>query len=106
ELLTRAEPEKTEVAVVIASLGLQSMRGGDFLVRAHELHPMARRALLIRVSNYEAVTVMEQAFTLNQVDSYITKPWEPAEEGLYPTVGDLLREWVGVTEAGPRSPII
>jgi thioredoxin reductase (NADPH) len=67
---------------------------------------MARRALLIRVSDARAIEVMEQAFTLNQVDSYITKPWEPSEEWLYPTVGDLLREWVRVTEAGPRSTVI
>jgi thioredoxin reductase (NADPH) len=106
ELLTRAQREKTEVAIVIASLRLKAMGGVDLLVRAHELHPMARRALLIRVSDGESVAVMEQAFTLNQVDSYITKPWEPAEEWLYPTVGDLLRDWVRVTEAGPRSTVI
>src|SRR5438445_141150 len=102
ELLTRAQRDKTEVAIVIASLRLTAMGGVDVLVRAHELHPMARRALLIRVSDGESVAVMEQAFTLNQVDSYITKPWEPAEEWLYPTFGDLLRDRVRVAEAGPR----
>ena len=106
DLLTTAQGEKSEVAIVIASLRLRQMSGIDFLVRAHELHPMARRALLIRVSEAEAIGPMEQGFTLNQVDSYITKPWEPAEEWLYPTVGDLLREWVRVTEAGPRSTVI
>jgi thioredoxin reductase (NADPH) len=49
---------------------------------------------------------MEQAFALNRLDTYLTKPWEPAEEWLYPTVGDLLREWVRATEAGPRSRVI
>src|SRR2546421_12040613 len=101
ELLTRAQREKTEVAIVIASLRLTAMGGVDFLIRAHELHPMARRALLIRVSDGEALAVMEQAFTLNQVDSYITKPWEPAEEWLHSTVGDLLRDLGRVAEAGP-----
>jgi thioredoxin reductase (NADPH) len=106
ELLTTAQREKTDVAVVIASLRLTSMGGVDFLVRAHELHPMARRALLIRVSDADAIAVMEPAFTLNQVDSYLTKPWDPAEEWLYPTLGDLLREWVRTSEAGPRSTVI
>jgi thioredoxin reductase (NADPH) len=106
DLLTTAQGEKSEVAIVIASLRLRQMSGMDFLVRAHELHPMARRALLIRVSDAEAIGAMEQGFTLNQLDSYITKPWEPAEEWLYPTMGDLLREWVRVTEAGPRSTVI
>ncbi|MEA2634259.1 MAG: thioredoxin reductase [Chloroflexota bacterium] len=106
ELLTRAQREKIDVAIVIASLRLQPASGMDFLIRAHELHPMARRALLIRISDAEAVGVIEQAFTLNELDSYITKPWEPSEEWLYPPVGDLLREWVRVTEAGPRSTVI
>src|SRR5438477_3534490 len=69
-------------------------------VRADLQRDLARRYS----ADYQVLTtdVMEQAFTLNQVDSYITKPWEPAEEWLYPTVGDLLRDWVRVAEAGPR----
>jgi thioredoxin reductase (NADPH) len=106
ELLTAAQRDRTEVAVVIACQRLQAMSGIDFLVRAHELHPLARRVVLIRVSDAESIGQMEQAFALNRLDTYLTKPWEPAEEWLYPTVGDLLREWVRATEAGPRSTVI
>src|SRR5213082_1750586 len=69
-------------------------------VRADLQRDLARRYS----ADYQVLTtdVMEQAFTLNQVDSYVTKPWELAEEWLYPTVGDLLRDWVRVAEAGPR----
>src|SRR6202035_2055399 len=106
ELLTAAQRDRTEVAVVIACQRMQAMSGIDFLVRAHELHPLARRVLLIRVSDTESIGAMEQAFALNRLDTYLTKPWEPAVEWLYPTVGDLLREWVRATEAGPRSTVI
>src|SRR6266576_1460551 len=106
ERLAAAQREKTEVAIVIASQRMQTMSGIDFMVRAHELHPLARRALLIRVADTEAIPVMEQAFTLNRLDSYLTKPWEPADEWLYPTLADLLREWVRASEAGPRSTVI
>ncbi len=106
ERLAVAQREKTEVAIVIASQRMQTMSGIDFMVRAHELHPLARRALLIRVADTEAIPVMEQAFTLNRLDSYLTKPWEPADEWLYPTLADLLREWVRASEAGPRSTVI
>src|SRR6267378_4531600 len=106
EQLTAAQREGTHVAIVIACQRLKAMSGIDFLVRAHELHPLARRALLIRVSDTGAIGAMEQAFTLNRLDTYLTKPWEPAEEWLYPTLGDLLREWVRATEAGPRSSVI
>jgi thioredoxin reductase (NADPH) len=105
-VLTTAQREGTGVAIVIASQRLQVMSGIDFLVRAHELHPLARRALLIRVSDTESIEGLEQAFILNRVDTYITKPWEPAEEWLYPTLGDLLREWVRAAEAGPHSTVI
>ena len=91
---------------MIASQRMSSMSGIDFLVRAHELHPLARRALLIRVADAGAIPVMEQAFTLNRLDTYLTKPWEPADEWLYPTLADLLREWVRASEAGPRSTVI
>src|SRR6267143_2318677 len=106
ELLTAAQRDRTEVAIVIACQRMHAMTGIDFLVRAHELHPLARRVLLIRISDTGAIGEMEQAFTLNRLDTYLTKPWEPAEEWLYPTLGDLLREWVRATEAGPRSTVI
>src|SRR5256885_16104910 len=70
ELLAGAQREKTEVAIVIASQRMSPMSGLDFMVRAHEQHPLARRALLIRVADTDAIPVMEQAFTLNRLDSY------------------------------------
>ncbi len=106
ELLTSAQHDKTEVAVVIACQRLRAMSGIDFLVRAHDLHPLARRVLMIRINDTESIAAMEQAFALNRFDTYLTKPWKPAEEWLYPAVGDLLREWVRATEAGPRSTVI
>src|SRR6202165_3180183 len=106
ELLTRAQRDRTEVAVVIACQRMKAMTGIDVLIRAHELHPLARRVLLIRISDTESIAEMEEAFALNSLHTYLTKPREPAEEWLYPSIGDLLREWVRATEAGPRSTVI
>src|SRR6202022_197020 len=39
EILTAARRDGTAVAIVIASQRMQAMRGIDFLVQAHELHP-------------------------------------------------------------------
>ncbi|HEX3629838.1 MAG TPA: fused response regulator/thioredoxin-disulfide reductase, partial [Candidatus Dormibacteraeota bacterium] len=105
EALSQAQRTATPVALMIASLRLREMAGIDFIMRGHELHPLARRALLVGVSDSEAVGMMEQAFTLNRVDSYLTKPWDPADEWLHPTVAELLREWVR-DELGPRSAVI
>jgi thioredoxin reductase (NADPH) len=69
--------------------------GVEFLVRAHELHPGARRALLIgrgewaRGSAHPAV----RAMTLGQVDSYLFHPWASPERWLYLPVSELLADW-------------
>ena len=97
ELLTRAQRDKTEVAIVIASLRLTAMGGVDVLVRAHELHPMARRALLIRVSDGESVAIMEQAFVM--IGARPLTDWLPPgilrDPGGYILTGpDMMREGV------------
>jgi thioredoxin reductase (NADPH) len=70
--------------------------GVEFLVRAHELHPGAKRALLIgrgewaRGSAHPAV----RAMTLGQIDSYLFHPWASPERWLYLPVSELLADWV------------
>src|ERR1700682_5711525 len=55
EVLTAAQKDQTGVAIVIACQRMQAMGGIDFLVRAHELHPLARRVLMIRINDTESI---------------------------------------------------
>ncbi|HYM50535.1 MAG TPA: FAD-dependent oxidoreductase [Candidatus Limnocylindrales bacterium] len=105
-VLTAAQEAGTDVALVVASQRMPGMTGIDLLIRANDLHPAARRALLIRVADTDSFEAIEQAFTLNRLDSYFTKPWQPAEEWLYPVIGDQLKEWVRSCASGPPTAVI
>jgi thioredoxin reductase (NADPH) len=86
------------VALLIVDDNLSGMCGVDFLARAHELHPLAKRVLLVE-RDYSARSPIVQAMTLGQADYHITKPWL-AEEVLYREVSGFLAEWAKDQQAG------
>ena len=66
------------------------MLGVDFLEKAKEFFPDAKRILLTAYSDIEAAI---KAINDVQLDFYLMKPWAPPEEKLYPTLHDLLDDW-------------
>jgi len=70
---------------------MPEMSGIEFLTRAHRLHPLAKRVLLVD-RDYTDANPVVQAMTLGQIDYHLTKPWLP-EVSLYPAVGEFLAEW-------------
>jgi thioredoxin reductase (NADPH) len=50
----------------------------DFLARAHELHPRAKRVLLVD-RDYSSTSPVVQAMTLGRVDYHIVRPWADDE---------------------------
>lgn len=88
------------VALVIADHQLTGITGAGFLARARELHPRARRALLVE-RDYSARSPVVEAMTLGQADYHITKPWL-LESDLYRLVSEFLADWAKDQEAGPE----
>jgi thioredoxin reductase (NADPH) len=86
------------VALLIVDDNLSGMPGVDFLARAHEMHPLAKRVLLVE-RDYSARSPIVQAMTLGQADYHISKPWM-AEEVLYREVSGFLAEWAKDQQAG------
>ena len=86
------------VALLIVDHDLSGMRGVDFLACAHELHPQAKRVLLVD-RDYSAESPIVQAMTLGQADYHMTKPWV-LEQTLYREVSGFLAEWAKDQEAG------
>jgi thioredoxin reductase (NADPH) len=86
------------VALLIVDHDLSGMPGVDFLARAHDLHPLAKRVLLVE-RDYSARSPIVQAMTLGQADYHITKPWT-LEQDLYREVSGFLAEWAKDQEAG------
>ena len=70
------------VAMIVADQWMPELTGCDFLVRAHALHPRARRVLLYDAFDREAARLLSSGVTLGRVDSWLFKPWDPAEKRL------------------------
>lgn len=78
------------VAAFISDQRMPEMMGVDFLRRARELFPKARKVLLTAYSDTDAAI---RAINDVQLDYYLMKPWDPPEEKLFPALNDQLDEW-------------
>ena len=78
------------LAMVISDQRMPGMLGNEVLAAIREVYPVARRVLL---TAYSDITAAVNAINEAHVDHYLTKPWDPPEEKLYPVVDDLLDTW-------------
>jgi thioredoxin reductase (NADPH) len=79
------------VGLLLADHRMPQMNGVEFLERAQELYPEARRVLLTAYADTEAAI---GAINRADVHYYLLKPWDPPEERLYPVIDDLLEDWL------------
>ena len=98
EALRELAEARKAVALLIVDNDMSEMPGTEFLARARELHPLAKRVLLVE-RDYSARSPVVQAMTLGQADYYIAKPWM-LEQDLYREVSAFLAEWGKDEEAG------
>ena len=82
-----------QVALLLAPFGMAELDGIDFLVGAHDLHPGARRIVIVDVGDVRAAAALRRALTLGQIDCYFGQPWASPEEELHPVIGETLRWW-------------
>lgn len=95
EALEQLRLKGDAVALLIADQRMPVMSGVDFLHSAMELYPEAKRVLLTAYADTEAAI---KAINEVQLDHYLMKPWDPPEERLYPTVDELLDDWLASTQ--------
>jgi len=87
QLMLRNEP----VALILSDQRMPGMNGVEFLEKARELYPEAKRALLTAYADTDAAI---KAINAVRIDYYLLKPWDPPEERLYPVLQDLLDDWL------------
>jgi thioredoxin reductase (NADPH) len=95
------------VALFVSDQRMPGMSGVEFLGKAMVPFPDAKRALLTAYADTEAAI---QAINTAKINYYLTKPWDPPEERLYPVLTDLLETWKegykppfeGLRVVGPR----
>src|ERR1700716_1583382 len=90
ELLAAVRARGEQVALLVADPRMPGLCGTDYLIRARELVPEAKRVLLTAYADTEAAI---QAINEVSLDYYLLKPWDPPEEKLFPVVGDLVGAW-------------
>lgn len=91
--LSQLATQGGEIALIVADQWMPTMTGIELLIRAHDLCPHAKRALLIDYGDAAAGPPILQAMALGRIDHYVTKPWVPADDLLHPTITELLSEW-------------
>jgi thioredoxin reductase (NADPH) len=64
----------------------------DLLARAHELHPRAKRVLLVD-RDYSSSSPAVQAITLGHADFHIVRPWSD-DEMMYGPMSEYLFSWI------------
>jgi thioredoxin reductase (NADPH) len=95
------------VALIVSDQRMPGMAGVDLLEHVQEIFPKARRVLLTAYADTEAAI---RAINAARIHYYLTKPWDPPEERLYPVLDDLLADWnqgykppfEGIRVVGPR----
>jgi thioredoxin reductase (NADPH) len=90
ELLGELRRRGENLALVIADQRMPGMEGTEFLVKARQIYPEAKRVLLTAYADTQAAI---SAINEVSLDYYLLKPWDPPEEQLYPVIADLLETW-------------
>jgi thioredoxin reductase (NADPH) len=96
-----------EVALFLTDQRMPGLSGVDFLEKAQKLYPAAKRVMLTAYADTEAAI---RAINTARIHYYLTKPWDPPEQQLYPVLDDLLDDWnhaykapfEGLRVIGPR----
>jgi thioredoxin reductase (NADPH) len=93
------------VAIVLAARGTQALKGEALLERVHDLHPHAKRALLIPWGGWadeETADAIRTAMALGHIDYYALKPFSTPDELFHRLVSELLQEWRRQNAPGRR----
>lgn len=90
DALQQMKLRNDEVALFLVDQRMPEISGVEFLSKAREIYPNARRALLTAYADTNAAI---QAINEVSLDYYLMKPWDPPEENLFPRVQELLDEW-------------
>ncbi|UCC26566.1 MAG: FAD-dependent oxidoreductase [Gemmatimonadales bacterium] len=90
EILEELSKRGAPVALILSDQRMPGMDGVSFLSRTKDTCPRAKRVLLTAYADTDAAIA---AINRSQVHYYLTKPWDPPEERLFPVLDDMLEDW-------------
>ena len=90
ETIRELKARGDSLALIVSDQRMPGMLGNEVLAQSREVYPLAGRVLLTAYADIDAAV---RAINEAHVDHYLSKPWAPPEENLYPVVDDLLNAW-------------
>jgi thioredoxin reductase (NADPH) len=90
EAIRELKSRGDSLAMIICDQRMPGMMGSEVLAKSRAIYPLARRVLLTAYSDIDAAV---KAINEAHLDHYLSKPWDPPEERLFPAIDDLLEEW-------------
>lgn len=90
DLLEKVRKRNDPVAMLLVDHRMPGMTGIEFLSKARQQFPEARRVLLTAYADTDAAI---QAINDIKLNHYLLKPWDPPDRNLYPVLDDLLEDW-------------
>ena len=92
-VLGQLRDDQRQVGLVLADQWLPEATGTELLARVRQLHPAARRVLLITWGDQTIAEPMLRATVLGDIDAYVVKPGTPPDERFHRFVTEQLDEW-------------
>ncbi len=85
-----------DVALVLAATSFSRTTGSGLLERVRDLHPHAKRALLVPADAWAdgpTADAIRESMALGRVDFYVSKPGGPPDEVFHEAISSFLLEW-------------
>jgi thioredoxin reductase (NADPH) len=93
EVLGRLRDGQRQVSLVLADQWLPGAAGTELLARVRQLHPAARRALLIFWGDQASMEAVVEATVLGDLDAFVVKPGTSPDERFHQAITEQLGEW-------------
>lgn len=104
--LTEVADAGTEVALVLVGKGVAAAQDGLLLDRVRQLHPHAKRALLIppgSLADPSATEAIRSLTAMGRIDHYVLAPTGSPDEVFHEAVSSFLLEWARDRRSVPQT---
>src|SRR4051794_11472930 len=85
--------EGRAVAMIVADHHMPDETGARLLAASRRLHPTAQRLLLTDWADFSTVEDTVQALTVGEIDTWVARPFGPADEEFHTVLTGALARW-------------
>lgn len=105
-VLTQLSDAGEDVALVLAGQWLSGTTGGELLERAHQLHPHAKRGLLVAWGEWghrPTAKAIFDSMALGRIDYFLLRPAVSPDELFHHAISSFLLEWTEARRIAPHT---